>query len=473
MLFDGLYDDAFNAFMQYPPFLEKDPKNRVAVSNHAYLAGSKLFWLGKPDLAVPLYKIAVDLRTGAGGELASAQRLAMLDGKYSEAAYYAYKRGARYNDIFGYRDYLAFLYLLGYPEQAHAGFIELSPRFSEPQLWTAIFIGHRSAGIDNESLLNWMLDFKNNFSGNNVLIEQLERYAFLQSFIDRPIVNPDENIFKTAWQYRKPFDRQKIYGINRFMKYFDKSVSENDFIPDSRIEYLPSGEPISVKIEPRIMPNYFDTIYKAYALLKEKKYAESYQAFLDNFRNYGFGSLPDDPQIFMHPYFSIAAIKSGNEVNLYQYFKANITLQEEAFDYHLSKAAISAIKGESDQALLELEHAFNARPHTMERPVYTWYQIVELCEWIYEETGDQKFIDKALQWSKDYQIIQPQFAWAYSFEAKYSKNHEDRIRATAFSLYLDPQSYWLGSVPEEIKEKAKMWWKSNNPFRKSNDGPGI
>ncbi|MET0119410.1 MAG: hypothetical protein ABW124_00075, partial [Candidatus Thiodiazotropha sp. 6PLUC9] len=54
--------------------------------------------------------------------------------------------------------------------------------------------------------------------------------------------------------------------------------------------------------------------------------------------------------------------------------------------------------------------------------------------------------------------------WAYAFEALYSENQQDRIRASGFALYLDRDSYWLSMVPDEIKKLGKEWWKKNNPF---------
>jgi hypothetical protein len=59
----------------------------------------------------------------------------------------------------------------------------------------------------------------------------------------------------------------------------------------------------------------------------------------------------------------------------------------------------------------------------------------------------------------------PVSAWAYALEARYSSDEQQRLRATAIALYLDPKSEYLKSVPAEIRKRAKEWFATNNPFK--------
>jgi len=93
------------------------------------------------------------------------------------------------------------------------------------------------------------------------------------------------------------------------------------------------------------------------------------------------------------------------------------------------------------------------------------YQIVELCEWLYEDSKDKRHRELALKWSKDYQVIQPMFAWAYAIEAKYTRNTKDKIRALAFAQHLDPQSARIAGFSKRDKAKASKWMKKHNPFK--------
>jgi hypothetical protein len=64
----------------------------------------------------------------------------------------------------------------------------------------------------------------------------------------------------------------------------------------------------------------------------------------------------------------------------------------------------------------------------------------------------------------------PVSAWAYALEARYSADEQQRLRATAIALYLDPRSEHLKSVPAELRKRAEKWFAANNPFKLRNRG---
>ena len=107
---------------------------------------------------------------------------------------------------------------------------------------------------------------------------------------------------------------------------------------------------------------------------------------------------------------------------------------------------------------------FNHRPHTENRLFFSWYQILELCELLYQETNDEKFIRLGLRWAQNYQVIQPMFAYAYGFEAKYTKDAQRRLQALATTLYLDRDSAFNSHFSQQVKRKAAPWMEKHNPF---------
>ena len=42
---------------------------------------------------------------------------------------------------------------------------------------------------------------------------------------------------------------------------------------------------------------------------------------------------------------------------------------------------------------------------------------------------------------------------------------QQRLRATAIALYLDPRSEYLKSVPAGLRKRAQEWFAANNPFK--------
>ena len=139
------------------------------------------------------------------------------------------------------------------------------------------------------------------------------------------------------------------------------------------------------------------------------------------------------------------------------------------FDTLLGSAMFKGLKGNHDEALSLLESAFNNRPHTGERLFFSWYQMLEVCEWLFQESSDKRYVNLILKWSKDYQVIQPMFAYAYSFEAKYSDDPARQLRALAFAQYLDQNSSRISHFSAEFREKASEWMKKNNPFTKKSN----
>jgi len=79
-------------------------------------------------------------------------------------------------------------------------------------------------------------------------------------------------------------------------------------------------------------------------------------------------------------------------------------------------------------------------------------------------TGDRRYIDLGLGWAEGFRIAQPQHSWLHSFYAKYATDEKKRVEAAAYAQYLDPDSAWLASVPDKVKQAATIWWQKNNPF---------
>jgi hypothetical protein len=124
----------------------------------------------------------------------------------------------------------------------------------------------------------------------------------------------------------------------------------------------------------------------------------------------------------------------------------------------------SADRHDNDAALEFLRRALNDRPNTDERAISTEYEYAEVCEWLYTETHDQRFIDRLLQWVESYQKVQPTQAWPYAMEYMYKEPGAQRTRALALALYLDSESPHIKkATPGEVKE-AHAWLKLNNPF---------
>lgn len=71
-----------------------------------------------------------------------------------------------------------------------------------------------------------------------------------------------------------------------------------------------------------------------------------------------------------------------------------------------------------DDAIDFLTMALNDRPFTVYRTIFTFYQILEPFEYLYEKTGEDGYRAMGHELAKRFQIIQPMYPWAYAFVAK-------------------------------------------------------
>ena len=456
------YSNASKTCLQYPDFKSIPDGKSVSISNHAMDCGDRLFWIGQFNEAKPLYKIAASLKNGSGSQFKATQRLALYDKDFRKAIRYAFKRGQRYNSRYGYRDYLVYMHLLGFHEEAENGFRGLVSRFDSPPIWTSMFVGQRIQDKALSDIKHWTHSILAQSSGND-LGKQAERYVMLQTVMDRQV---DRNSLKAVAEFAAS---SKQPQHNNPRPEFHEAIQKN-----TELKYQLK---ISCKQRPEncsndsaatkeLSANLYTGFMQAYILLKADNYEESLNKFLAYDKYHDF-SRSTNKSSFALPYAAMAVAKSRPAGDLSKLLAVVEKAQgEERFDADLTRSVIFASQGNPDQALVALTDAFHNRPHTKWRPIFSWYQLTETAEWLHEVTGDERFIQHALKWAKGYQLIQPQFAWAYAFEALYSKNKADRVRAAGYAAYLDSRSEWLQHVPKNIREQGAIWWDENEPYEK-------
>ncbi|MET0066548.1 MAG: hypothetical protein ABW076_09405 [Candidatus Thiodiazotropha sp.] len=469
-IMDSRYADAKTTFLKFPGFKSTRFENPVALSGDAYSAGSLLYWLGRVEEFKDLYQICVDLATGAANEYASRQRLAMVDRDFETAIDNAYRRGARYNSRYGYRDFLAMLHLLGEHAQADAGFSTLVGRYQEPPIWTAQLIGRRIQGLEYSDAAKIAHEHYENAVSDNQR-KQAIRYLFLETVTDRIPTTTEYNDFPDVPLVRE----SKIRGASTRLQNLITEIRHEDpeHCTSSPAACSDANSPL---IDSKA--NLYKSHLLAYMKLKHEDYPAAYQLYLQidklsplisytyKYDKDSLSAKKTEISSFL-PYFVEAATQVHADSLLRKIAETLIkepVVVESKFDVDMSLALIHGYFGESDVSFRHLRRAFNERPHTKWRPLYSWYQLTEISEWMYQRYGDKRYLDLALDWSRRYQVIQPQFAWAYAFEAKYATLPEDRLKAAAFAVYLDRDSEWLKSVPEATLKQSAEWWRNNNPF---------
>lgn len=403
---DDDYPAAATLFLSYPQFHSHDPPNRVALSHEAYDAAAYLYLHGHTELSEPLYRIAANLHTGSEPEMSATSRLLLLSRNFSGAMAATFDRATQYPSAYAYRDYLSFLHATGHGKEAWQVFPSLSVEFDLPLVWISALVGHRMEGRSDGYVREW-----------------LQRPEIRAARFHAQQFGPAFAIMWSATDRKPPSD----------LADFVASLIDGPGPHQSDLTYFAAG----------------------YTELRYEHWQKASAAFAMS-KHY-----PD-----ALPYRTMAAVKTGDRNWLDKtYGNSEFRIQYPAQFYEsLGHAIYAGDRHENDAALEFLRRAFNDRPNTDNSVISTEYEYSEVCEWLYEETHDQRFVDRLLQWVKSYQNVQPTQAWAYAMEYTYREPGAPRKRALALTLYLDPLSPRIKhATPAEIKE-AREWLKSNNPF---------
>jgi outer membrane lipoprotein-sorting protein len=421
----GNFKDAFNTFNSYPLFKRKDRANDVALANYAENAGFEFYKRGAFNEARHFFQLSSSYDTGANSEMISLGFLSLIEGDYQKAASHFLDQGKRYGD---YVVYMALLHVMGRHEESWALLDTLGPVREGYQ--TPFFVGSRMEAMTEEEQLRW-------FKGKNLsplgIISGVARFLLVNNLIDRPV---NDKFAET---------RDRVYS----MLYGEKNQLPQK--QDTEFKLFADGYYF-------IRKGNFD---RAFEVLNAFK-----QQFLDKGNDFTF--FRSDYAV---PFFVWSCTKTSNHQVAETYLESVKAKYGEDFYFHIAKAFISGNKGNHSLAIQHLKSAQLQVPSLQwnVQPIFPWYQLVEACETLYEDTGQKEYINMALEWAKVYQKMFPLYAWAYAFEAKWTDSESDRLRALALALYLDKNSERISKFSDSEKARALEWLKKNNPFLRGTD----
>jgi tetratricopeptide (TPR) repeat protein len=413
----GDYRSAFDILKKYPPFGNDKYDNTVALSQHAFTAGNEFWKRALIDEAQYFFRLSASYQTGSAGEFLSSMLLGLLNEDYEQMASQALADAKRYEDSIGYAFYITSLHLMGHHDEAAALSNTLSISHHIMTNWMGVFVGSRMAEEPQEVALRWLTPERLRY----ITDDDAGKFVLNTLLLDR---KPDEQI--------------------------------SGAIPGSFHTRSPRG------------PNHFHMAHfaKGYVSLAQKRYAAAYDVF-SSFRkrylsqqteftlnNYGYAI----------PYYVWSSIKSGRTSDAQDLMDMVQQIDENNFYLHLSRAFMTASKGNHVEAVRWLRAALNNSPNILLGTISPWYQVVEACEWLYADTQLPEYRALAVELAKKHQRILPMFAWAYAVEAKYTETAAVRRRPLAITLYLDRHSEHIATISDNEKNEAMTWLKNNNPF---------
>ena len=416
-------------------------------------------WRGDAENTRRFYEISASLKTGSAASMMSEARLDILNGDYVDAARATLERAARYNDAFAYRDYLCWLFAFGQREAGWAGFEQLKA-LPNPQVWIAAHVGHRIDRRTWKELREWLL------SDPIRTVGQTHRFALAEAVmlnaIDRA---PAGDLVESM---------KAIEGMP-LAAFTGGSAQQAVLIPHPTEpasgragifrSALPEAGPTGYK-EGDPVPSHLVMFADAYVDLRRGDHAGAVKKFYAMAQLYAIeGRDLDSYSTYALPYFAWSSAKAGDPYKLEAFLDRLPDSKEHRFDRSLAKAFFAGLRGETAAAIAALNRAYDNRPYTLSRPIFTEYQWAEACAWLFEATHITKYRDLALKWARANQVIQPFVAWPYTMEVKLTKSPQERQRALGFALYLDAGSERIADISEAEKRAARSRFEAINPFK--------
>jgi len=442
----GKYAEARDVFLRYPGFSGEELVDRVKLGNRAYIAGSRLYWVGSPEEARPLYMFAAALDTGSDSNLTSAARLAMLEGDLSTAAEILLARARRYDSPHAYRDHIALLHLMGQSDTAWSLFDGLLGRGGGLQKWTGAAIGHRLSGLTEPQIAEWAGQAMRSRESDPRFNSAASRYVFMMNILDR---EPPQDF--AALVRRLDPRLEKSNGILE-IEEFDADI----------------GRPIRPVVDhgvfvlaaQGIAAFYRGDMRTAYAALDQIGPTWKMQEFL--------------------PYYAYAAAVVGDTERIDTYLRQapasyDVSTPDDPrnrrYYDHIAQAFLSGHGGEHEQALTHLRAAFHDRPFTEHQVLFTEYQLIEAAELLYEKTGKDAYRAFGFDVARRLQVVEPMFSWLYAFAAKLAPTTAERTPYLATAMYLDRHSWRVAQMSDEDRDAATAWLTANGPMSASKRQP--
>lgn len=435
------FPSAQEIMLNYPKIKNPDQFNSVDVSNIAHTAGELLYWKGAAELSRPFFQLSDQLDTGSAASLESKEYLSVLDSDFDTALEYAFHRAKRYSSSHAYSRCMTYMHLLGDHDTAWSLFKSLLGRYDGPQIWYSASTGHRIQGTAPEQLIDWMHRIAR-------LSPAEKQKGYVAHF--------------GIWLLSDHAPCPELLGAIEELDVPPKVLMPNIFNAFNRSQAKIGGE-VQQSKPPTL---FYSAFARAYDLLRKRKYEAAFDAFYKEMDHFGWGY--GNPGRTLKSYLVWAGVKSSNadtiEKKIIRRFKGSRFPRGREFDVELSYAAYEGGIGNHEKALKYLKGAFASEYLGESRLFSTWYQLVELCGWLYADSGDQRYRKLALGWARAYQRIQPMTAWAYEVEFNLTDNRKAKIKALAFAQRLNPQSKHISGIDKQLKEEAAKWMEKHNPF---------
>jgi hypothetical protein len=391
------------------PQLEGEEPNAVTVTQRAHEAGMLLLDAGEVDLARPLLE-----RAAAGADSAARlwSRLALtrLDGNWEEARARAMELHEKYQAPGALARAATVSFLLGDEEAGWRGFYEAAKRFEDFGPWVAALAAHRIART-RPADVEAFADRWKSLSGERATETRLKGYFLLNALlVDRaPDAALAEELVGLAGKRQDPALAALVAGYSAFRRADHAAAAS------------------------QLMSVYNPTTR--------------------------------DPAAYLLPYLVVSLTRTNRAAEVQALVEAARKRAPRDFHALLSTGYLAGAAGRADEALQLLWEAFIALPARERHMVPAGFQLLEICEQLYAQSGDERYRTLLVDLARRQQQAWP-VSWAYTFDARYAPPSDEAETALGVALFLDPESAHLRDSGDDQRKRAVARFPTGNPFQR-------
>jgi len=394
----------------------RDPGvDRVASANNAREGAWLLYWNGEPVLARALAETAMSFHTGAEAEMAAARYIAHMGRDYRKAMEWEELRNQRYPSDIARANIAYYAFMLGQEGKGWAALQQASELARDGRSLFAVHAGLRKANADRDETAAYIERWRVGSRRPDTDAWTRATLALTALTMDR---NPDESDLAIIRRFGGATG-------DRGLQLFGEG-----YYAFRRGDYGAAVEPLA----------------KVYAMTLARS-------------SPGRKSLA-----YPLPYLTYALARSGSMDEAKMLLERFSEQAERDNFFWMARAMVDGLEGRHERALEGLWYAFVDPPSQGNFAIPPLYQVLEAAEELHRATQDDRYRALLADMATRVRIAWP-FAWAYAFEARYTRNPESRRAAIAAAMYLDPRSARLQGVSPKDRDDARAMLAKAPPFR--------
>ncbi len=443
------FEKAAESYANYLPFQTREQDGKaIQHNNNATTVGLAFMSAGRPDLAEPFLQANAEYRTGSGMYFLGLSHLCQLQRNLTCTAMVEQQSMQRYGGVDAIAGFINALAVYGDHVSVDTLFENYAPNNRYMMVWAGALISQRARNWNNRQLIEWLKQ-------DNISAISKPNRAQLNHYVRH--VTTDRGHEEIDWEFVRHHAPIWLEAEGRRMTLASYNKATNSELVAKPGDIVKVSLPgLEEPYELLALPDKIEVYLQLHDAIAQGRFDAARQVLGDDVLAYGSTEHSILPTAWV--------LVENNDASLLEEMLDKARRVNWLMPHELASALLAGYQGNHDEALTHIDRARGFHLGTGDRWAFSPYLIAKALDILWEKTNDSRYREAALEWARSTQILHYGYAWAYSLEAKLSQDSSGRLEATRKALFLDPRSFWLASVPQNIVEQARELNDRSSPF---------